>query len=136
MAKQDQHEHKDKDVVSGIRYGHAKIPKFLLASYLVVTLWGGYYAFTAEGIDDRSAMAATPTKENGQALVQARCAGCHSMGTDQVFGPGLQGVGSRMTPEEITKILAEGRGQMPAPSAMGLSETELESIQLFLESNK
>lgn len=134
MAKHE--EHKDKDVVSGIRYGHAKIPKFLLATYITITLWGGYYAFTAEGIDDRAAMAATPTVEQGQSLVQQRCASCHSMGQDKVFGPGLQGVGSRMSPEEITKLMKEGRGQMPAPSAMGLTETEMTSIQMFLESYK
>jgi len=134
--KEESHVEHDRDVVSGIRYGHARVPTFLIVSYLAVCVWGMYYAATATVPDDRAALAATPSAANGQSIVQSRCAGCHSMGTEQVFGPGLQGVGTRLTPEEIKKILQEGKGQMPAPTAMGLTETELQSLQLFLEGNK
>lgn len=127
---------KDKDVVSGIRYGHAKIPMFLKVTYVTLLVWGAYYTITATNINDREAVAAQPSVEQGQMIVQSRCAGCHSMGTDAVFGPGLQGVGSRMSPEEISQILHEGKGQMPAPTSMGLTEDDLKSVQLFLESNK
>jgi mono/diheme cytochrome c family protein len=109
---------------------------FLKITYVVLLLWGGYYTFTAQKIDDRAAVAAKPTAEQGQALVQQRCSGCHSLGTNKVYGPGLKGVGGRLKPEEIRKILHEGRGQMPAPPSLGLTEDDLKSIQLFLESNK
>ncbi|HEU4965312.1 MAG TPA: cytochrome c [Bacilli bacterium] len=127
--------HRDKDVVAGIRYGHARIPLFLKITYVGLLCWGAYYTITATTMNDREAVAAQPTAEQGQAIVQSRCAGCHSLGTEKVFGPGLQGVSKRLTADQIAQVLHNGRGQMPPPPSMGLTEDDLQSVQMFLETH-
>ena len=41
--------------------------------------------------------------QDGQAIFNARCAACHSIGNGRLVGPDLKGVATKYKPEYLTK---------------------------------
>lgn len=87
--------------------------------------------------------------QDGKALFEGRCAACHSLGTDRLIGPGLQGVTARRerawllrwitAPDRVlaerdsiaTRLLAE-YNSVPMPN-FGLSRAEAEAVLAYVE---
>jgi mono/diheme cytochrome c family protein len=143
MTKEEVEPHKDKghyETVSDIKVGHAGIPKFLKLTYALLAAWSLYYALAARPIDDRSdaSAPAEPTVEAGADVFSVSCAGCHNVTAERKIGPGMKGVAARLGPEELKKVLHEGRPDkgMPAPPSLNLNDTQIESLRLYLESLK
>ncbi len=83
----------------------------------------------------------------GQSLFQAQCAACHSVGSNRVIGPGLQGIADRRNREWLVafitqpdRMVADGDSiavslfeeyQIPMPN-LGLSRGQAESIIDYL----
>lgn len=128
------------ETVSGIKMGHAKVPKFLKATYILLALWAVYYGLTASTVNDRTdaSTPTTPTAEAGQEIFTTSCAGCHAVTTQRLVGPGLAGVKARLGDQELTNVLHKGRPEkgMPAPPSLGLNDTQIQALQLYLETLK
>ena len=83
----------------------------------------------------------------GQSLFQAQCAACHSVGSNRVIGPGLQGIADRRDREWLVafitqpdRMVADGDSiavslfeeyRIPMPN-LGLSSAQAESIIDYL----
>jgi mono/diheme cytochrome c family protein len=142
-TQEEVEEHQDKghyNVVSDIKMGHAKVPKFLKATYVILAVWGLYYALTAAPINDRTeaSPSAEPTAQAGADVFSVSCAGCHNPTTVRKIGPGLAGAYQRLGEAELTNVLHNGRPQkgMPAPPSLNLDEKQLESLKLYIQSLK
>jgi mono/diheme cytochrome c family protein len=73
------------------------------------------------------------TDQTGAAVYEKRCSMCHGdhmQGTPPSF-PTLMGVGGRLSTAQVTNLIHNGRGRMPAIS--DLQGAELESLLRFLE---
>jgi mono/diheme cytochrome c family protein len=65
--------------------------------------------------DGDSAAAATGDAANGATLYSSNCAGCHGADGTGVSGPDLtSGLVSGMTDDQISDVIANGVGSMPA----------------------
>jgi len=128
------------DTVNGIKMGHAGIPKFLKVVYASLAAWALYYMIAAQPVDDRieASPDTTPTAEAGAELFAGSCAGCHAVTADRKVGPGLKGVAEKLGPEELKNVLVNGRPAqgMPAPPSLGMSESQIESLRLYMETLK
>lgn len=60
------------------------------------------------------------------------CAGCHGADLSGGFGPDLQNAGSKFAADEITDIILNGIGQMPAQS---LTQEEADSLAEWFANN-
>ncbi|TCS70088.1 c-type cytochrome [Effusibacillus lacus] len=124
------------ETVSGIKMGHAKVPKFLKATYIILAGWAVYYGITATTVNDRTD-AVGPievTAEAGKEIFNASCAGCHAITNQRLVGPGLAGVYERLGDEELNNVLHNGRPQrgMPALPSLNLSEDQIKAVRLYL----
>lgn len=132
LTKEKYHE------VSGIRMGNAKVPKFLIAVYIVLGIWGLGYATFATPINDRLETSGPDGKKNapydGAQIFQQNCTACHNVTNEKLVGPGLAGVSKRMTDEELRHTLLNGRGQMPALPNLGLDTEQINAIFKYLKS--
>lgn len=132
--------HKKYETVNGIKMGHADIPKFLKIVYASLAAWALYYMIAAQPLDDRieASPDTTPTVEAGAELFAGSCAGCHAVTDERKVGPGLKNVAEKLGAEELKNILVNGRPEkgMPAPPSLGMSESQVDSLRLYLETLK
>jgi mono/diheme cytochrome c family protein len=151
--RQTPHDHEQKDrehiephddagyeTVSGIKMGHAKVPKFLKATYIILAMWAVYYGLTATPVNDRTDASTPmePTAEAGAEIFSTSCAGCHAVTAQKLVGPGLAGVKERLGDTELTNVLHKGRPErgMPAPPSLGLNEAQIQALKLYMETLK
>lgn len=98
-----------------------------LAVLLVAALSGcGSGGETKEAAGD-SMQLPTAYKQN--------CMSCHGGELQGRVGPNLQQVGSRLTEEEIVKLVTNGKGGMPAYAAR-LSQEDIGSLAKWLSEQK
>jgi polyvinyl alcohol dehydrogenase (cytochrome) len=55
-----------------------------------------------------------PPEPDGEAIYQQNCAACHGVDGSGGNGPDLRGIGQAHSIEEITEVVTNGRGAMPA----------------------
>lgn len=118
--------------VAGIRMANAKIPRFLVITYITLAAWAIGYAVLAQPVNERTKNAAGDKPVNGETIVQQHCLGCHSVTNETLVGPGLQGVGQRLPGEELSKVLLNGRGAMPSLPNQGLDTEQIKAVEKYL----
>ena len=127
-------------VVTDITVAHGAIPKFLKLTYVVLAGWALFYMLSAKPVNDRAeaSHSSEPTVEAGAEAFSASCAGCHNVTAERKIGPGLKGAAGRLGDEELAKVLHEGRPDkgMPAPPSLGLNDSQIESLKLYIQSLK
>ena len=80
--------------------------------------------------DGDSAAAATGDAANGATLYSSSCAGCHGADGTGVSGPDLtSGLVSGMTDDQISDVIANGAGSMPAITS---DDQEIADILAYL----
>ena len=95
----------------------------------------------------RAAATSPQVATSGQALFEAKCAVCHSVGADRVVGPGLEGVTQRRDCAWLKQFIREPDGmfasgdsiatallqeyQIPMPN-LGTTDAEAEALIAFL----
>ena len=52
-------------------------------------------------------------------LFEVKCASCHGVNLQGGAGPKLSDIGTRLTKEDIEKVIAEGKGMMPKELVKG-----------------
>lgn len=123
--------------VSGIRMGNAKVPKFLIAVYIILGIWGLGYATFATPINDRLETSGpdgkTKAPYDGATIFQQNCTACHNVTKEKLVGPGLAGVSQRLTEDQIRHTLLNGRGQMPALPNLGLDAEQINAVVKYLK---
>lgn len=79
---------------------------------------------------------ATPSRENftGEELFGQNCTSCHNVDSTTKVGPGLSGVASRYTSEQVDDIVANGKNEMPPFSY--LPENDLRNILDYIKGIK
>jgi mono/diheme cytochrome c family protein len=143
MTPEEVEPHKDKghyDVVSDIKVGHGAIPKFLKLTFAVLAGWALFYMLTAKPVNDRAepSHASEPSVEVGADAFATSCSACHNATAERKIGPGMLGAATRLGPEELDKVLHNGRPDkgMPAPPSLGLNDTQIASLKLYIQSLK
>jgi len=69
---------------------------------------------------------------SGKTVFNSNCAACHPDGKQGV-GPSLVGVTGKMTPEELTGQIRDGKGVMPGFPASKISDAQLGDLIAFLK---
>ena len=97
------------------------------------------FAAVSPSIPSPQAGTAAPDSENspGAKVFLNNCAMCHGTkmeGHPPVF-PTLAAVGKKMNSDQITQLVRQGKGQMPAFPAAKLSDTDLASLLQYLTTN-
>lgn len=64
---------------------------------------------------------------SGEQIYRSNCATCHATDGGGGLGPSFRGIADRLTVEEHTEIVREGKGQMPAWKG-SLSDDEIEKV--------
>lgn len=143
MSDEEVETHRDKghyDVVSDIKMGHAKVPKFLKFVYAALAVWGLYYALFAVPTDDRmqAAPSTEPSVEAGAETFATSCAACHNTTAERKIGPGMGGAYTRLGDEGLKEVLHNGRPDkgMPAPPSLGINDKQIESLFLYIKTLK
>lgn len=91
----------------------------LIAAGLTVSLCLMSQAHAQEAAAPVAQAASAPTASSGPDLAKGRrtyqrnCAVCHGLRAEGGLGPPLQGIGQRMSADELTRQLVEPRGSMP-----------------------
>lgn len=81
-----------------------------LLSVLLIASFSLVLAACGGGDEDN----ATDTASSGpEQLYNQKCMNCHGKNLEGAFGPELAHIGSKLSKEDIEKIILEGQGQMP-----------------------
>jgi mono/diheme cytochrome c family protein len=93
---------------------------------LVVVAFG---AFLAAG----SALAQLP--DEGQAIFEQKCVGCHTIGGGQLVGPDLEGVIGRLGADEVRAFMLAPGDVRPGTAMpdLGLSDAEADALVAYLD---
>lgn len=75
---------------------------------------------------------AVPDVRRGQKAFARYCAVCHGAHGEGGFGPNLQGVSKRLTPDQIRQQVMTPRGSMPHLYPSPVSDETLSELQAFL----
>ena len=98
----------------------------LVALVVVVGLAASCGDDTARPDGDRPGTSAVEGPD-GRAVFAGNCAGCHGTDADGSVGPSLIGIAERLTADEQTAVVLEGRGRMPA-FAGSLTQEEIDAV--------
>lgn len=90
---------------------------------------------TAPTAPTASASTGTTTKADAQTVFKANCVSCHGANLEGLVGPNLQKVGGKHSKEQLTAIIANGKGAMPAFKGK-LSDDEINSLSTWLADKK
>ena len=100
-----------------------------------------YYVRTGKDIDPGSAVPAVETPESlqpmsvvGARVYQRNCAICHgdNRGGNEPAFPGLLRVGTRLSAHQLTSVIREGKGRMPAFPKGRIDEDSMDALLLYL----
>ncbi|MGO4888638.1 c-type cytochrome [Anaerobacillus sp. MEB173] len=116
------------DMAEDIRMGDAKVPRFLIFTYVLLGLWAFGYALLAVPLNQVSEVSA-----DGETIFSQSCFGCHNVTDEFKIGPGMQGVSERYSEEELQKILVNGIGEMPSLPALGLNTEQIKAVKDYIE---
>ncbi|PLS17913.1 cytochrome C551 [Bacillus sp. M6-12] len=114
-----------------------KLLALLMGTSLVLAACGGDDSADKEPAEDKGSETTTETSDAGDGneakIFENKCASCHGMNLEGGVGPKLADAGSRLSKEDIEKIIAEGKGAMPP----GLLEgEEASSVAAWLAAKK
>ena len=70
-----------------------------------------------------------------QAIYKQNCISCHGADLQGVVGPNLQKVGSKLTLEQMYKLIQNGKGMMPGFKAQ-LKDEEIANLSRWLAEKK
>lgn len=118
--------------VAGIRMANAKVPRFLVITYIVLAAWAIGYSVLAQPVNERTKDTTGNKPVNGETIVQQHCLGCHNLSKERLVGPGLQGVGQRLPGDKLTDVLLNGRGAMPSLPNQGLDNEQIKAVEKYL----
>ena len=79
--------------------------------------------------------AVTLDKAAAEAIYTKSCVSCHGNQLEGKLGPNLQKVGTKMSQEQIYKLVLNGKGAMPAFKS-SLKEEEVANIAQWLAQHK
>ncbi|WP_409302796.1 cytochrome c551 [Peribacillus sp. SCS-155] len=87
---------------------------FMGTALILAACGGGNY-------DNESAEGGTSSAGDGDAaeIYKNKCSGCHGEKLEGVVGPKLNDIGSRLSKEDIEKVIEEGKGSMPSKIVTG-----------------
>jgi glucose dehydrogenase len=132
----------DEQIAHTVRTGAGRMPSFpnIDAQHMQELLDFLRSGDTHISPGDKKEMASTPaaaeipyeTHQKGAAVYEKRCSICHGNHMEGIppSFPTLMGVGSRLSTEQVTKLIHSGRGRMPAMP--GLQGADLDSLLRFL----
>ncbi|GEN36685.1 MULTISPECIES: c-type cytochrome [Aneurinibacillus] len=118
--------------VAGIRMANARVPRFLVITYVTLAAWAIGYSVLAQPVNERTEDTAGNKPVDGKTIVQQHCLGCHNLTKEALVGPGLQGVGQRLPGEKLTNVLLNGRGAMPSLPNQGLDSEQIKAVEKYL----
>jgi len=85
-----------------------------------------------DGNDNGNNNAATNVSA-AEEVYQNKCSGCHGADLGGVSGPGLKEIGAKLSAEEISDIIENGTGAMPA---VNMSDEDREALSEWLAAKK
>lgn len=90
----------------------------------------------SQGNNDRLMVSnsATPEDAKAVALYKKRCISCHAVDLSGKVGPSLQGIGTRLTEQQLMDIVHDGGRGMPSFKKM-LSAEEIRVLAQWLAKN-
>ncbi|MCT8137442.1 c-type cytochrome [Anaerobacillus sp. CMMVII] len=115
------------DMADEIRMGNAKVPRFLVITYIFLAVWAFGYLILAVPLNQVSEVAA-----DGETIFSQSCFGCHNVTDEYKIGPGMQGVSQRYNEEELQKILLNGIGTMPSLPVLGLNTEQIKAVKEYI----
>ncbi|AMA72043.1 c-type cytochrome [Aneurinibacillus thermoaerophilus] len=118
--------------VAGIRMANARVPRFLVFTYIALAVWAIGYSVLAQPVNERTEDTAGNKPVDGKVIVQQHCLGCHHLTKERLVGPGLEGVGKRLPGEKLTEVLLNGRGAMPSLPNQGLDSEQIKAVEKYL----
>ncbi|MDD9272300.1 c-type cytochrome [Paenibacillus sp. GCM10023248] len=75
------------------------------------------------------------TKADAQTVFKANCVSCHGGNLEGAVGPNLQKVGGKLSKDQITGIITNGKGAMPSFKGR-LSDDEISAVATWLADKK
>ncbi|NOV04303.1 c-type cytochrome [Paenibacillus planticolens] len=75
------------------------------------------------------------TKVDAQAVFKANCVSCHGVNLEGAVGPNLQKVGSKLSKDQVSTTITNGKGAMPSFKGK-LSDDEVSSLATWLADKK
>lgn len=79
--------------------------------------------------------AVTLDQAAAEAIYKQSCVACHGNQLEGKMGPNLQKVGTKLTDEQLYKLVLNGKGAMPAFKS-SLKEEEVANLALWLAQHK
>ncbi|WML32030.1 cytochrome c [Neobacillus sp. OS1-32] len=76
---------------------------------------------------------ATNTAADGEKVFQGTCAACHGNDLKSGYAPDLDKIGSKLSKNDIVKIIHNGKGQMPKQN---LSDADANAVAAWLAAKK
>ncbi|MMZ52974.1 Cytochrome c-551 precursor [compost metagenome] len=73
--------------------------------------------------------------DDAMKIMQGKCMSCHGQELKGGVGPGLTDVGSRLSKDEIAKVVKDGRAP-GMPGGLISNEKELEAVATYLSEQK
>jgi cytochrome c551 len=104
---------------------------FLLA-FSVLAACGGAGDDNENAQNNTGTEGGTATVE-GEAIFQANCSSCHGKDLNEGYAPDLGNIGSKLSKDDIVKIVKEGRGGMPS---INISDEEADAVAAWLAEKK
>ncbi|MBP1966933.1 c-type cytochrome [Paenibacillus aceris] len=75
------------------------------------------------------------TKADAQTVFKANCVSCHGVNLEGAVGPNLQKVGSKLSKDQVSTTITNGKGAMPSFKGK-LSDDEVSSLATWLADKK
>ncbi len=84
---------------------------------------------------DQGQAAAGTGADDAKKITEGKCISCHGGNLEGGAGPKLTDVGSRLSKDEIAKVLKEGRKGTMMPGGL-LKDDEVEKVAVYLSNQK
>jgi mono/diheme cytochrome c family protein len=110
-----------KNIVNGVQ-----VAVLLLVAFAVVEL----FINDAEGAPSVDYATGFPEAQVAAELFSDNCAGCHGADGGGGIGPSLQGIEDRLSVDDETAVITNGRGSMP-PWQGTLTDTQIQLLVRF-----
>lgn len=100
-----------------------KLLALLMGTSLVLAACGG----NEEAQEPKENGSETTTADAGDTakLFNNKCSSCHGQNLEGGVGPALDKIGAKLSPADIEKVIAEGKGAMPPGLLEGTEATQV-----------
>jgi len=102
--------------------------------FAAAALGAGMLLLSACGAEAGGSSAAKP-QADGPSLYKNYCISCHGGGLQDVQGPNLEHVGSRLTEEQIVRQITQGGGDMPS-FKVSIRQEDIQTLAQWLAAMK